>query len=115
MAVVVYHFLQHLAVGHVALGQQIDFAGTGDFEFWLDAGLAFGQRLYLATQLSHCLLVLQQLTGLTSLHQVVDLQDGDVVGRTEEPRHGFEQSLVELSHLGVATRQFSQYDGILQL
>ena len=113
--VIVHHLLQHLTVRHIALWQEVDLIRTGVFELRTDTRLLLSQCLDLTTQLSHRLLVLHQFTGLAPLHQFIHLHDGDIVRRTEEPRHGFKQLLVQSTHLGISRCEFSQHEGCLQL
>ena len=111
------HLVQHLGVGLVALGHEVDLVGAGGLELRTDARLLLGGLLDGCTHLGKVFLARNDgLGGLSRLLQlVVDLQDGDVVGLAHQEGDGFEEGVVEFLDARVAAHNLGHEQRRLEL
>ena len=117
IALGINHLVHHLAIGHVALGHEVDLHVARAFKLRTDASLCFAHFIEFIPHLSQCFLVLQQFLKWQStlLHHVIHLHNRQIVGLAEEERHGFEQLCIDYLQFAVFPDFIGQEQGIAQL
>ena len=114
---IVHHFLQHLGIGLIALRNHVEFHRAGYKVLGLDACLLVTQILDGFADFCKCTLVFDAFLGcqVLFLHQLIYLQQRNVVRLTHQEGDGLVHGFIELVKLVVLADHFGNEQGALQI
>ena len=95
--------------------QQVNLVARGETHFGTDTRLLFAHFVDTFCNVVHPLFVNEHFLGSSTLHQVVNLHDGDVIGFAKEEGDGLEQGVVGALHLWVAANDVCNEHGSFEL